>query len=212
MHHSTPPPPDARLLIASGCVHCPVVLDAMAELVKRGAVGRLEVVNIAFHPDAAQAAGTRTVPWLRLGPFEFSGALGRAELAEWAARAAAGGGHAEYLQHLLETQRLAAATQLAREDPAWLHALLDLASDLDTPMGVRIGVGAVFEDLGPAPLQPLLERLSALGDADAVQLRADAAHYLGLVGEGSRGALEKLVRDPDPEVAEIARDSLDALA
>ena len=56
----TPPPsaasvPDAELLIAPGCVHCPVVLDGLSALVKAGAIGRLEVVNIAQHPEIAAA-------------------------------------------------------------------------------------------------------------------------------------------------------------
>ena len=45
--------PDAELLIAPGCVHCPVVLSGLAELVKKGVIGHLEVFNIAARPDAA---------------------------------------------------------------------------------------------------------------------------------------------------------------
>ncbi|MFZ0257771.1 MAG: HEAT repeat domain-containing protein, partial [Gammaproteobacteria bacterium] len=59
-----PSRPDALLLIAPGCAHCPVVLQSLAEMLKAGSLGRLEVVNIVAHPEVAKAVGTRSVPWL----------------------------------------------------------------------------------------------------------------------------------------------------
>ena len=59
------PAPDALLLISTHCPHCPAVLAALAELVKQGAIGRLEVVNLEQHPEVGQALGVRSVPWLR---------------------------------------------------------------------------------------------------------------------------------------------------
>ena len=55
--------PDALLLIASGCPHCPTVLTGLTELVKHGLIGRLEVVNVGIHPERASALKARTVPW-----------------------------------------------------------------------------------------------------------------------------------------------------
>jgi hypothetical protein len=52
-------PPDALLLMAPGCAHCPVVLESLGRLLKDGRLGRLEVINVAAHPEAAVAAGTR---------------------------------------------------------------------------------------------------------------------------------------------------------
>ena len=72
--------PHAELLLAPGCAHCPVVLAALAELIKAGRIGRLEVINIASHPEEAEARGVRGVPWIRIGPFELSGAHTRQEL------------------------------------------------------------------------------------------------------------------------------------
>jgi hypothetical protein len=203
--------PDAELLIAPGCVHCPVVLGALAELVKRGQIGRLTVVNIAAHPDEAERRGVRGVPWIRLGAFELQGAHSQSELADWAARAAAPGAAAGYLRELLETGQLDSVTGACRRNPAaLLAALIDLAGDLDTPFAVRVGVGAVLEDLArtglPAEALPALQRLAA---SEHPQVRADAAHFLGL--EGSPAAaqtLARLVQDPDPEVREIAAESL----
>ena len=57
--------PDALLFLTRQCPHCPLVLASLCELVKRGAIGRLQVVNIEAHPEEAQAIGVRSVPWLR---------------------------------------------------------------------------------------------------------------------------------------------------
>ena len=95
--------PDALLLIASGCPHCPTVLQGLSELVKAGVIGRLEVVNIGAHPEIAQGHGVRGVPWLRLGPFELEGLRAPAELRRWAERAGSNAGMADYVAELLKT-------------------------------------------------------------------------------------------------------------
>jgi len=46
--------PDAELMIATGCTHCPVVLAGLGELIKAGQIGRLDVINIAQHPKLAE--------------------------------------------------------------------------------------------------------------------------------------------------------------
>lgn len=206
--------PDAELLIAPGCVHCPVVLGGLGELVKRGRIGRLAVVNIAAHPEEAERRGVRGVPWIRIGVFELQGAHSQSELADWAARAAAPDGAAVYLRELLETGQLDPVTGACRRNPeALLPALVGLAGDLDTPFAVRVGVGAVLEDLAgtglPAAALPALLQLAA---SEHPQVRADAAHFLGL--DGSPAAVERLAglaSDPDAEVREIAADSVAAL-
>ena len=44
------PEPDALLLLSPGCAHCPSVLEGLSQLLKKGELGRLEVVNILAHP------------------------------------------------------------------------------------------------------------------------------------------------------------------
>jgi hypothetical protein len=206
-------PPDALLLIAPGCAHCPAVLAALAELVKRGELGRLEVTNIAVHPDAAEARGVRSVPWIRIGAIELEGAHTPGELALWAQRAQSEQGFGQYLGDLLATGRMDSVTRLVTEDPRRLRALIGLIASLDTPMAARIGVGAVLEDLaGSASLQAAIAPLRQLLRAEAPQIRADACHYLGLTGDpGVAPDVEPLLDDPDAEVREIARETLDAL-
>jgi hypothetical protein len=206
--------PDAELLIATGCTHCPVVMAALSDLLKKGRIGRLDVYNIAAHPQAAEARGARGVPWIRIGPFELSGAHTPAELADWVERAGSPTGWQDYLQDRLAGGELEAATAAARRDAAARQALLALAADLETPFAVRIGVGAVLEELGPEGLlQDLVEPIErTLVGSEHPQVRADAAHFLGLSGSpAAADPLRRLLDDDNAEVREIAQEALDAL-
>ncbi|MCB1773167.1 MAG: HEAT repeat domain-containing protein [Gammaproteobacteria bacterium] len=204
------PVADAELLIAPGCPHCPAVLSALADMVKQGLIGRLQVVNIAQRPDAASERGVRGVPWIRIGPFELTGAHGGAELRDWAARATDPQAHREFLVRQLESGELDGVIAACRRAPELLPALVGMAADLDTPFAVRIGIGAVIEDLaGDARLLGVADALLALSRNEMAPVRADAAHYLGQLGSEAAGArLREMAHDPDAEVREIAAESL----
>ena len=206
-------PPDALLLMAPACPHCPALLEGLTRLLKEGRLGRLEVVNVAAHPEDAAAAGTRSVPWTRLGPFVLEGAQSPAELGRWAAHAAAGTGAADYLTLLLEVRRLDDAVASVRETPGPLAELLRRVGEPDVPMGVRIGIAALVEELhGSDALAAALPALETLAGSGAAAVRADAAHWLGLVGGQAAAALRPLLDDPNADVREIAAESLARLA
>jgi hypothetical protein len=204
--------PDATLLIAPGCPHCPKVLQALSEFVKRGEIGSLEVINIAIHPEAAEKAGTRSVPWTRVGSFELVGALTPQEIRETIEKA----GRAdplEHLVHLLETSRLDEVVKAISNTPDALPSLVTLLDDLDTAMAVRIGIGAVLEELPETLVRSAETALITLTDSGNQSVRADAAHYLSLVDtDTSRETLQRLLSDSSEEVREIAGESLEALS
>jgi len=190
------------------------VLDALGKLIKEGRLGRLEVVNLAARPELAQSLGVRSVPWIRLGEFELTGAQGLGELRQWAGFAASGGGGAAYLSHLLEQRQLDRVVERARGSVQAMTDLLRLLADEQTPMAVRIGVGAAIEDLaGEMRLAEAVPELIELTQSDRPQTRADACHYLALSGDPRViPTLERLLDDADQEVREIAREGLAALA
>jgi hypothetical protein len=202
-------PPDALLLIAPGCPHCPINLAALAELVKEGAIGALEVVNIAHHPERAVALGVRSVPWTRIGDLVLEGARTPGELRNWAARAGTPEGLAAYFADLLESGRMHRVTEMTRADPERLHALVDLVRDPETITHVRVGIAAVLEELRGSGLAerlvPDLGELTRKGDSRS---RQDALHFLELVGD--RRALpwvQVCLTDPDPQVREAAAEA-----
>ena len=203
-------PPDATLYMATGCAHCPAVLQGLGELLKQGTIGRLEVINIAAHPQIAREQGIRSVPWIRIGPFDLQGSYSTTQLREWVERVGSDQGLRDYLAELIESQRLDEALQQARSDPHWLELAVDMIADLETPMGVRIGIGAMFEDLADThQLNPALPGLKALLNAPESQVRADAAYYLGLTHDPEvLEWIKPLLEDVNAEVREIAGEAL----
>ncbi len=206
-------PPDTLLLIAPGCPHCQSVLTSLTELVKKGDIGHLEVTNIAVHPEAAQEAGTRSVPWMRIGPYELAGNYSLGEIKNWVEKAAKGDSSQDYIRELLEQQHMDQAVAYLKQHPEQLPALLDLMQREDNSLGVSFGVSAIFEALaGSQALHQLAAQLGPLTRSDKANIRGDAAYYLGLTGNPeARSWLEPLLADPQEDVREIAREALDSL-
>jgi Thioredoxin domain len=205
--------PDALLLITSSCPHCPSVLQGLSDLVKQGVIGRLEVVNIGFHPEVAQKHGVRSVPWIRIGEFDLEGRYLMAELRQWAERAGTPTGLAEYFHEQLKNGALARVSERAAREPAAVDALLRLLGDSDTELTVRIGINAVFESLEGQPgIARAVEPLLALTRHRDAHVRGDAAHLLSLTADArARARLQEMLTDEVADVSEIAREGLERL-
>ncbi|MEJ2592552.1 MAG: HEAT repeat domain-containing protein, partial [Candidatus Thiodiazotropha sp.] len=131
----------------------------------------------------------------------------------WAELAASGDGPDRYYSHLLETGRAHRVAGLLRKTPQTLPQLIRLLQAEDTPMAARIGVGVVLEELeGSDLLRQGMADLIALARSPRPDLRADAAHYLGLTRSPAAATmLQKLLQDAHPDVREIAADALQML-
>ena len=205
--------PDALLLISTHCPHCPTVLAALADMVKQGQVGKLEVVNLEAHPEVAQALGVRSVPWLKLGLIELAGLRSPAELRDWAAKANTEVGIADYFHQLLKEGRMARVLAILHAEPIYLVSVLPIVGNVDASLNVRLGAGVLLEEFAHSPaLQTLVPRLGELSAHVDARVRADASHYLGLSGTAAaRVWLEARLQDDDPDVREIAAESLAVL-
>jgi thiol-disulfide isomerase/thioredoxin len=208
-HHT----PEALLFIAPGCPHCPLVLQGLADLVKEGRIGRLEVVNVAACPQLAAEHGVRAAPWVRIGPFELEGALTPAALSMWAERVGSREGHKEYVRTLLKGGKLAEAERFVASHPDQIAALLPLLEDPAVEMQVRIGLSAVIEaQQGTEALRGIVPELGRLSRHADRRVRADACHLLGLSADPRAAAyLQERLGDEDRDVREIAHEALSAL-
>jgi len=160
--------PDALLLLATGCPHCPAVLEGLSTLLKEGIIGRLEAINIAVHPEVAQALSVRTVPWTRIGLFELEGALTPAELRFWAEAVSKPEGIKTYFFQMLKNGRRDKVERAIRDEPQRSVVFAELMRDPDTSMAVRLGISAVLEEFHGTgltdPLIPFLAYLSRSGE------------------------------------------------
>ena len=205
--------PDAMLLITAGCAHCPAVLEGLTRLIKDAVIGRLEIINVAAHPEYAEQRGVRSVPWTLLGEFELEGAQSLEELRHWALQARAPNGMATYFEHLLGSGQLARCASMIRIHPERLSALLTLLADPATSLNVRIGVSAAFEELQDSGLiTGVATELGALTRHDDPAVRADACHALAFTStELASQYLNHCLTDSDAAVREIAAESLATL-
>lgn len=205
--------PDALLLLAPGCPHCPAVLEGLSGLLKEGVIGRLEAINVAIHPERAAELGVKTVPWVRIGPFELEGAQTPAELCRWAERADSLDGMADYFFQMLTGGRRARVEEMARQEPSRLRALARLMERPDAGMAVRLGIGAVLEELqGSGLAETMIPDLGELARSGDTLTRADACHFLSLIG-GAEAApwLRACLDDENQEVRETAAEALEEL-
>ncbi len=210
---TAPAAPDAQLLLTSHCPHCPAMLQILAELVKQGRLGRLDVVNLEAHPEIAETLGVRSVPWLKLGPFELAGVRSREELQGWIDKAARPDSMADYFHDLLREGQLPKVLDIVRQQPDQLAMLIPIVANPEASINVRIGAGVVFEELAGQPaMKALVGPLGELTRHDDARVRADACHYLGMTqAEAARTYLQPCLEDADAEVREIAGESLLAL-
>ena len=206
-------PPDALLFIAPGCIHCPVVLQGLSELLKQTLIGKLTVVNVTAHPELATEYGVRAAPWLRLGPFTLTGAHTPAELKQWTAWASDDNGAVHYVENLLKNGGFKKAGEFITEDTHRLKPLLAIVANPEANIEVRLGVSALLEAYSNKPeLQNLLPELAELIHHADHRVRADACHLLGLTGSASAHRyIEECLKDTHEEVREIAAETMEDL-
>lgn len=199
-----------QLFIAPGCPHCPGVLQALSELIKAGDIAELNVSNMALVPDKARAMGIRSVPWIKIGPFELTGLHTKGELQTWIHRVGSDSGMRAYLVEQFTSGELKKVIKLVKKDPELLAHFPVLMADKDTPLGAKIGIGAVFEELQGSPLiQPLIPALSELLASEDPSIRNDACYYLGLTeSPDAVPSIQALINDPHEEIRETVHDAI----
>lgn len=199
-----------KLFIASDCPHCPNVLQALSELIKEGEIAELKVSNLPLVPEKAEALNIRSVPWTKIGPFEFIGVQTKAELKTWIHRAQSETGMQEYLDELLKTGELNKVIELLKKDSDLFLILPKMMQNDATSLGAKIGIGAIFEEFqGSTAIQTLIPMLSELLKSDSPNLRNDACYYLGLTESPDAIApIQSLTNDEIPEVRDTVQDAL----
>ena len=205
----------AQLLIAPGCPHCETQGRRLMDAVKQGVLGRLEIINLAAHPEVAEQWGVRSVPWTQIGPFRFQGAMEVSAIRDWAGQAVRTEGPAAYLRHLIEENQVEAANAWAEDHPETWSAVAAWLGEPDTPMTLRIGLQAWLESRADEGLDPLLPHLIELTHHTHPSVRADAVYLLGLSLQGGAAqddtlsALQACLDDPFADVREIAAEALE---
>jgi hypothetical protein len=189
------------------------MLQELRILLADGTIAKLETVNIEEHPEVAAELGVRTVPWVRIGPFELDGLRSEAELRSWAEKAGTAEGLADWLDELLGSGQLDKVRRQLEGNPAILDVLLLLFTKPDTGLNTRIGISALIEELeGTDVLREKVNRLGELIHHPETYIRGDACHYLSLTrSPRAKILIQPLLNDPEPDIRALAAESLEHL-
>lgn len=206
-------PPEATLAITPVCPHCPGMMEVLGQLVKKGNISALHIINIAAQNEFAGKNEIRSVPWLRLGPFILQGLHTQEEIQSWIDRYQSDTGVEDYFTELLSNGELDTVGRAIKTSPEIIQQLIPLISSDETNINVRLGLGAILEDLaGQAILEILLKDLIQLLGHSNPRVRGDAAHFLSFIhSPDALTALQQRREETDPEVREIIEESIETL-
>jgi len=201
------------MLLSSGCAYCPAVLNALTELLKNGDIGQLEAINIMQHPEIAQQYKVRSVPWVKIGEIELTGAQTKAELVSAIEQSKSDGGIVDYYEGLLNNGQLQECIEHLQKHPENLALILEMLQAPQIQISVQIGIGAIMEEFtGSDTLKKLIPELTQLTKHTLARVRNDACFYLSLSTDPKvKVTINALLNDSDKEVRETARDCLEEL-
>ncbi len=205
--------PEALMLLSTHCVHCWSVLQSLGELVKQGVLSRLEVINLEQRPEMADELDVRSVPWVRIGPFELTGERSLAELREWAQTSTTHQGIRDYIETMLAEGEVERILAMIVKDPGAMARVIELLDFADEKLNVRLGIGVIMEEYEGQPLlKAYIPQLGKLTLHTDPRVRGDACHYLALShGSEAREFILPLLQDENADVREVAQESLESL-
>lgn len=206
--------PAAILLISRNCPHCASLKKQLGELNNQGELSALDVINVEKQPEIAKRYNVRSVPWLKLGSYEFDQGMTAGELNKWIGCFSTSEGDGRYIEYLLLNGKLSRAIDWFERGNGSLHDALMLIIKPDVKINVRIGIGALMEHFeGSEQIRKILPQILEMLNADNTAIRADMCHFLTLTNDKNMlSYLQGMLKDEDKHVREIAQEGIDDLA
>ncbi|MDH5371171.1 MAG: hypothetical protein OEW99_14195 [Gammaproteobacteria bacterium] len=207
----------AELFIATGCSHCPVVLNELSAQLKKGHISSLTITNIAVDNKRAEELGIRSVPWFSLKNeysfMIFSGNYTPNEIQQWIGSSQNKNGMQEYIKHFLSTGQLVTVSKVVQLFPENFSSVISLIKDKETNMDIRIGLDALIESLsGSEILKKYTSSLKEIASSNIARLQIDALHYIALTGDvRNKEFLQEKTKDKDQQVQDAAVEALETL-
>ncbi len=214
---------DVNLFISTQCPHCAQTLELLTKAIKQGTISNLNITNLSSVNSIKKYTHIRSVPFIQLQDFEFSGNISQTEIDAWAKAQKDGSLANYYLTNLLMDGQLTKVERLIKTKPDYSLELINIAKNNETKMQVRIGINAVFESLSnelvQAPqssniIQTLIEACTTKDPA----IRVDLIYLISLLyislkelqlkNKDLSSFIKSLENDPSDEVKEIIADAI----
>ena len=207
----------AELFIATGCSHCPIVLQTLNDDLKNGKLATLKTTNIEVDNVRANQLNIRSVPWFSFRNDNsfmiFSGNHSPKEIDQWLATAQTEKGMQDYIEKHLKTGQLATITQAIEIVPEIFSHVIAMINDESTSMDLRIGLDVLVENFAASEiLQQYSEVLKSIVSSASMRLKIDALHYIALTGDiNNKAFLQDKANDSNNQIKEAAIESLETL-
>lgn len=214
MTHS---PLTAELFVATGCSHCPIVLNELSEQLKKGNIASLNITNIAVDNERAAQLNIRSAPWFSLRNdtsfMIFSGSHTPKEIRQWISTAQTEKGMQDYIDYALSNGQLNTVIQAIEIEPANFTAIISMLEDEDTSMEVRIGLDALIESFASSEVLKMnVNAFKEIAKSNNLRLQIDALHYIALAANPEDSSfINEFTQHEDPQLKEAAVEALETL-
>lgn len=209
--------PSVELFVATGCIHCPVVLKELSEQLKKGKISSLNVTNIAVDNQRAEELNIRSVPWFSLRNEKsfmiFSGKHSPKEIQQWLSRTQSENTMQEYIEEYLSSGQLLTVIQAVQIEPKIFNTIISMLEDEETSMETRIGLDALIESFSTTDiLKSHSSSLQRIASTDNPRLQIDALHYIALTADPkNKDYLKEFAGYKDQQVRDAAIEALETL-
>lgn len=207
-------PAQIWVFMAQTCPHCPEAVRAANRLARASEKISSTIIDAQRFANVAARFSIQSVPATVIDQqLTLTGVIPAQRLLEKILERNTPQFRASVLLSMIEASRFddAAAHVLGDSGPADFLALWS-ESTTSSRMGLLMVMEQVFAK-NPEALHGVVEGFIDLLKADDAAMRGDTADLLGQVGHiGAKPALEALLSDPNPDVAEIAAEAIEMLA
>lgn len=209
--------PAVELFVATGCNHCPIVMNELSELLKKGAISSLTIHNIAVDNIRAEELNIRSVPWFSLSNQHsfmiFSGNHSPKEIQEGLKNSQVTDGMKLYIEDCLSKGELMTVHQAIKIRPDILSNVIAMLADEETSMDIRIGLDALIEQFSTTEvLKNHTDDLKKIALSNIPRLQIDALHYIALTGDiENYDFLKEQTKSTNPQVKDAALEAIETL-
>ncbi len=212
---------DIELFISTHCPHCAQTLELLTTAIKHEEFSSLKIINLNTLNNLTDYSYIRSVPFIKIDGFEFSGKIKKSELDNWLSAYKNGTLSKLYFTNLLMDGQINQLEYFIKRKPGYWLDLINLAQDPETKMQVRIGITALFESLNKEVITiPSIDKIitSLIHAAQTTEhvIQVDLIYLLSLLYSALKEAgephkvlndfIESRLNDKSDDIKEIIED------
>jgi len=206
-------PAELLVFVGATCPHCPGAVRSANRIALASPLVTVSIVDVQLHSSLAERFNVRAVPLTILdGDLAVTGVVHPADLVDKILSRGDESHGRNLLLSLVEQGRFGEVAGRMRTGPGAAHFLaLWKGSTTSLRIGLMMAVEEALE-ADRAALDGVVAGLLPIVPSEDAVLRGDTADLLGRIGHrAATDALQALLDDPNPDVAEIASEALEEI-